>query len=30
MRTNPKLVGLFATIAMFVLPVADALANRTW
>lgn len=25
-----KLVGLFTTIAMFALPVADALANRQW
>ena len=24
-----KLIGLFTTIAMFALPVADALANRS-
>jgi hypothetical protein len=30
MRTNPKLVGLLTTIAMFALPVADALARRSW
>jgi hypothetical protein len=27
-RSNPKLVGLFTTIATFALPVADALASR--
>lgn len=25
-----RLVGAFTTIAMFALPVADALANRSW
>lgn len=25
-----KLVGAFTAIAMFALPVADALANRNW
>jgi hypothetical protein len=25
-----KLVGLLTTIAIFALPAADALANRTW
>ena len=25
-----ELVGVFTTIAMFSLPVADALANGTW
>jgi hypothetical protein len=31
MRTiSPKLIALFTTIAMFALPIADALANRNW
>jgi hypothetical protein len=32
MTTNLKLklIGLATTIAMFALPVADALANRGW
>jgi hypothetical protein len=25
-----KLIGLFTTIVMFALPVADALATRSW
>jgi hypothetical protein len=32
MTTNLKLklVGLATTVALFALPVADALANRSW
>jgi hypothetical protein len=32
MTTNIKLklIGLFTTIALFAMPVADALANRNW
>ena len=30
MTTKLTLVGLLTTIAMFALPVGDALANRTW
>jgi hypothetical protein len=32
MTTNVKLklIGLATTVAMFALPVADALANRNW
>lgn len=25
-----RLVGLFTTVALFALPVADAFANRNW
>jgi hypothetical protein len=28
-RPNPKLLALITTIAMFALPVADALASRS-
>jgi hypothetical protein len=30
MTTKFKMIGLFTTIAMFALPVADALANHSW
>ena len=32
MTTNLKLklIGLFTTVALFALPVADALASRNW
>ena len=32
MNTNLKLklIGLATTVALFALPVADALANRSW